>query len=270
MTKKPKTTASKTTARPAAKKTGAAHKTSATHSSSAHKSSTAQSGAAKANTAHSSKPATGKTTTQNSASFAPRASFSTASSALENKAQEFASTARAATTAATENLRGLTEQAFSSDHMRDFVSNTQNEAKRAQDKIHAFTKQSAAKVSESANNAGRNLQEAMATGRDMLQACVESGNVATDMTKTLSTQFFQYANERFTQNIEMSKDYFTCRTLNDMAELQSRILRANLDQFFFGAAELSNLLFEYADQAAEPFSDRVASAGERLNKKWAA
>lgn len=218
--------------------------------------------------------ATVKSATSKASNFAKAAASQKAESFGARQNSTTSSFARNAdfASATTENLRGNIEQTFKSGSQaaRDFASSASNEARRVQDNIYSFTKQNAEKVSAQADTAGRKMQEAMAVSRDMLEACVESGNVATEMTKNLSTELFNYANEAFSQNVEMTKDFFTCRTLNDMAELQNRIVRVNVDRYLAGSAKWSNLWFQYSAEASEPFSDRVADMTSRISKSFAA
>jgi len=79
-----------------------------------------------------------------------------------------------------------------------------------------------------------------------------------------------YMNQTFAQNVELSKQIFNCRTLNDMFDLSSRFVKSNLDGFFNESVKVSELAFNGAGEIAEPLNERISESTERLVKAVAA
>ncbi|MBN67492.1 MAG: hypothetical protein CMM94_08020, partial [Rickettsiales bacterium] len=74
----------------------------------------------------------------------------------------------------------------------------------------------------------------------------------------------------FAENVELSKDMFNCRTLNDVFEMQNRVMKTNLDNFFSESLKMSQLMFQCASEVAEPINQRISETTERLTKNMAA
>jgi len=174
--------------------------------------------------------------------------------------------------AAAESARGASENVMKlgTEAVRDFFSTGAGEAQKAQEKVFAIGRENAENIARSADAATKGLNEAISAMRDGIEACVESGNVVTELTKTLSAELFQFANQSAARNMEVSKELFACRTLNDVFELQSRLFKTNVDNFFSESVKVSELMFQYATEAAEPISERVSQAADRFSKTLAA
>jgi hypothetical protein len=90
------------------------------------------------------------------------------------------------------------------------------------------------------------------------------------LAKDISAELFESANKAFSDNLELSKELFSCRTFNDMFELQNKIIRNSIDNFFNQSVKLSGMFFEYTTEALEPINERVAQATEQFSKVLAA
>ena len=141
---------------------------------------------------------------------------------------------------------------------------------KAQEKLSAFARESAEQLSKSTGNANRALTEAVELGRENAQVAAEVTNVAVAVSKEVGAEFISYLNKTFSQNIELSKQVLTCRTLNDMFDLATQITKTNLDGFFSESVKLSEKLFQCATDVSEPLNERVSTTTERMNKALAA
>lgn len=121
-------------------------------------------------------------------------------------------------------------------------------------------------LAKSADAASRSMNELMSISKDGVDACVASGNVAVSASKHMGAELFNYANRSFSQNVELSKELLGCRTLNDMFDLQSKMMKANLDGFFSESVKMSELMFECATRASEPLNKTVAKTTKQLSK----
>ena len=140
------------------------------------------------------------------------------------------------------------------------------DASKAQEKLTQFARESAEQLSKSTGGANRAVQEFNELSRENVQALVEVTNTAVSVSKELSAEIVSYTNKVFSQNVEMSKQVLTCRTLNDMFDLSTRIVKSNLDAFFSESVKLSEKLFQCASDVSEPLNERLSETSERLTK----
>ncbi len=154
--------------------------------------------------------------------------------------------------------------------VKDIMSTGAKEAQKAQEKMFSMSRESVQHVTRSADAAARSMNDAMAMSQDNIEAVVECGNIAAGISKTMSEEMFNFANDIFSQNVELSQEIFACRTLNDMFELQSKIFKSNIDGVFNETAKISEMMFQMASKAAEPISERMADATDRMTRTLAA
>ena len=149
---------------------------------------------------------------------------------------------------------------------KDFLSTSAGEAQKAQEKIFALGREGADQIAKSADAVSKAMYEIIATSRDNIESAVECGNVTAALAKDVSEELFEYANKAFTDQVEISKELFACRTINDMMEVQNRAIRNLMDSSFSQSSRLSNLFFEYSSEALEPINERVSQATEKFSK----
>jgi hypothetical protein len=125
---------------------------------------------------------------------------------------------------------------------KDLLANSSSEAKKAQEKVFEMGREGAEKISKSADVVTKSLYEAISASRDNVETAIECGNLTASFAKDISSELVEYANKAFSDNVELSKSMFACRTINDM-------------------------LFEYSTEALEPINERVAQTTEQLSKK---
>ena len=147
--------------------------------------------------------------------------------------------------------------------MKDIMAKNAEGSRQAQSRLFDYTRKGAAEFAKSAEKATGTVNEAIAHGRGTLEACIESTNVTADMTHSLTNEIFRYANEAFSNQVEYSKDMLACRTINDVFDLQSKIVRSGIDSLFNQSLRLSDMMFEYATEASEPLNQRVADVAKR-------
>jgi hypothetical protein len=142
-----------------------------------------------------------------------------------------------------------------------------NGASDTQNKMMSFMgKEGAAHFAKSADAATRSMGEIFNIGRDNVETAVACSNIAVNASKNMGAELFSFANKSFSQNIEMSKELLGCRTLNDMFDLQSRVMKTNIDNLFNESVKLSELMFQCATQVSEPINECVSETTHRLSK----
>ncbi len=153
-----------------------------------------------------------------------------------------------------------------SNAVKDLLSNGASEAQKAQEKVFEIGRESAEQISKSADAMTKSLYEAISVSRDNVEAMVECGNLTASLAKDISSELVEYANKAFSDNVEISKNIFACRTINDMVDLQTKIMKSSFDSFFNQSSKITGMLFEYSTEALEPINERVSQATEQLSK----
>lgn len=157
---------------------------------------------------------------------------------------------------------------MSSSAVKDFISASTVEVNKVKEKALEFSRDGVEKLSKSADVVGKTLYEAIDVSRDGVESLVECGNVTSAFAKDIGSELFEYANQAFADNVEISKEIFACRTINDFVELQSKIIKNSFDSFFTKSNNISNMLFQYSSEVLEPISERAAQASEKLCKTF--
>lgn len=172
------------------------------------------------------------------------------------------------TISAVESTRNSAESVvkISSSAVKDLLANGASEAQKVQEKAFEMGREGAEQISKSADAVTKSLYEAISISRDNVEAMLECGNLTASLAKDVGNEIIGYANRAFSDNMEISKDVFACRTINDMVDLQSRIVKNSLDSFFNQSSKLTNMLFEYSVEAIEPINERVAQTTEQMSK----
>jgi len=182
-------------------------------------------------------------------------------STVANKASKSTLTAVESTRHSAENVVKIGGKA-----VKDFMATSADEAQKAQEKAFALGREGAEHIAKSADAVTKVMYETIAISRDNIETCIECGNMTAALAKDVSSEVFEAANKAFSDNIEVSKEFFACRTINDMFELQNRIVKNTIDNFFNESVKISGMVFEYTTEALEPINERVAEATEKFSK----
>lgn len=135
-----------------------------------------------------------------------------------------------------------------------------------QKQMMSMSQEGAQQLAKSADAASRSMTEIFSLSKDNIDACVTCSSIAVNASKSIGAEIFNYANKSFSQNVEMSKEVFGCRTINDMFDLQSKVVKANLDHFFNESVKMSEMMFQCANEVSEPINQRVSQNTDRLSK----
>src|SRR5271170_1950869 len=184
---------------------------------------------------------------------------------IANKAAKSAFDAAQQTRSQAENVVKIGGNA-----VKEFLATSTDEAQKAQEKAFAIGREGAEHLAKSADAVTKALYDGIGISRDSVETCIECSNMAATLAKDVSSEIFESANKAFADNIEISKEFFACRTINDMFELQNRATKSIIDNFFNQSVKLSGMVFEYATEALEPINERVVQATEQLSKALAA
>ncbi len=202
---------------------------------------------------------------------APKLTASTHHAAKSSNSQP-AHKATAAALAAVETTRSSAESIakLSTDTLKEFFASGSEEAQKAHEKIFAVGRESAENVSRAVDAFTRTLTDFVSVARENADAAVEVSHIAADIAKSINAELVGCTNTNFSDNVELCKEAFSCRDINDAFELQSKWLSTNVENFFAQSTRLAEMFFQLATEAAEPINERVAEATERFSKSLAA
>ncbi len=159
---------------------------------------------------------------------------------------------------------------FGTNAMKQFLSGSTGEAKKAQEDAMAIGKETVQQFSTTADAATQSVEKAVSAGQENLEVSLEFSTVAVEISKKLLEELFQYTNKTFSDNVELSQEAFSCRTISDALDLQNKLIRTNLDNFFTESMQLSETLFQFASEATEPLAARVEDMAKSFSKGLAA
>ena len=173
---------------------------------------------------------------------------------------------------ALETSRSSAESMFKigTDTVKEFFSSGSEEAQKAHEKFFAIGRESTENVSRAVDALTRTLSDFVSVARENADAAVEVNHIAADIAKSINSELVNCANTNFSDNVEICKEAFTCRDINDMFDLHSKWLSVSMDNFFNQSTRLAEMVLQLATEAAEPINERVAEATERFSKTLAA
>jgi len=150
--------------------------------------------------------------------------------------------------------------------VKELLANGASEAQKVREKALEISRESADKLAKSADVISKSAYEVAGLSRGNMEAAVECGNLTASFAKDLSSEIFEYTNKAFSDNLEISKEIFSCRTITEMAELQNKLIKNSLNSFLNETGKIAGMLFEYSNEALEPINERVSEATEKLSK----
>ncbi len=176
-----------------------------------------------------------------------------------------------ASAAATKQMQDAAEQMmkYSTDFMQQMFAPIAGEANGVAKKAASFQTSAKETVTKTTDNAQRSLNDVVELSRENAEAVVEAGNIAVGVSKQLGAEVTNYVNKSFSNNAELSKQMFTCRTLNDMFDLNNKFMKSNLDAFFNESVKVSEMLFQCATDISEPLNERFTETTQRISKSFA-
>lgn len=181
-------------------------------------------------------------------------------------------TASRASLSAVDTTRNSAESVmrYGAEAMKEFMSAGAEEAQKAQEKAFAIGRESAENIARTADAATKTINETISMSRENVEAVVECGNIVVNIGKSITNEAYNFANNLFSDNVEMSKEMFSCRTVNELFDLYSKMIRINVDSVFNESVRMSELMFQFATEAAEPINERIADTTDRFSKALAA
>jgi hypothetical protein len=150
--------------------------------------------------------------------------------------------------------------------VKEFWETGSKELRAMQDKAFALSREASKNLSKTSETSARSVSEALEASHSNLEAAKESLNVATDYARKIAEHSYEFANRSIATQLTNAKDLFSCRTLNDVMELQNKNFLAQVDAIFHQSLKLSDMLFKLSTEVVEPLQERATKASERVSK----
>ena len=150
------------------------------------------------------------------------------------------------------------------------ASKPDDTAASAQKKVYEMERENVDNLLRTADGFNRAATEGMDICSGNIGAFVESGDVASRIFQDISNEMMESCNRTLSEVVELSRETFACKTLNDMIELQNRAVQQVCDNYFATTNKLCSMLFDSCTEALAPINKRTAIASEQIRKKMAA
>jgi phasin family protein len=199
-----------------------------------------------------------KTSHSHSAPKLAATAHSTATKAVSNTADKAAAAARSAVETTRSSAESMLK--ISTDTAKEFFASGSEEAQKAHDNFFAISRGGAENASRAVEALTRTLNDFVGLARENADAAAEVHHIAADIAKSINSELMSCANTNFSDNVELCKEMFSCRDINDALELHSKFLSTNMDNFFTQSTRLAEMMLQLATEAAEPINERVAEA----------
>lgn len=131
----------------------------------------------------------------------------------------------------------------------------------------------AAKQADAAVKAGadafQGYEEVVAFAKDTVEAVMESSTILVKGVQEFNKVWFDLAQASVEQNVAATKALLGCKSVKELAEVQSGLVAKNYDVLVADSRKLSDMSVKLAEEAAKPVNARVNAAMDRLSKSVA-
>jgi hypothetical protein len=106
------------------------------------------------------------------------------------------------------------------------------------------------------NAAADQLCDAMDIAANTIETLVSCNNAALKAAETIHCQLNQFSNTIVSRNAELSKGFFECRTLQDLAQFQARIFEVNSEALIDNNSILREACINYFNYSLQQFAPK--------------
>ncbi len=178
---------------------------------------------------------------------------------------------------ASETMRQAAENMMktSNDMMQQFWSQSGTQSRQSPSASNPFAqaeqafsygRESLEQLTKTAGKSSLHAGDVYELIRENIEALVACANIAANLSKQLAAHSVAFSNKSFSQQVELSKQALSCRTLNDVFDLSSKTAKTFFDNFFSEMISVSELVFQTASDISEPLNERFNESAERVSK----
>lgn len=142
--------------------------------------------------------------------------------------------------------------------------------KKAHPRVEAGAVQAEAETQEGSAQLFKAYDELSRLGQGNFEAVLAANQALAKGAEEISKEIFGIAQNSFENAASAAKAFFVVKTLPDLIEFNSKLVRSAVDNFLVGSAKLSEVAFRAASEAAQPLQARVDAAVEKPGKPAAA
>jgi hypothetical protein len=108
---------------------------------------------------------------------------------------------------------------------------------------------------------GEEAHKAVQKSSNNLDAIIQSSSVLAEVTQSITREWLNFTRERMEQNLNRFETLLRCRTPQDVTEVQSEIVRDNLESFLQCARRIAEISMQaVADEATKRTAEAVEAA----------
>ena len=138
--------------------------------------------------------------------------------------------------------------------------------KQTVERAVAATKEQVDKASSAAL---KGYDEFASVNKEQMDACVKSSNIVAKGVEDLSKAYFALAQSAAESNVAAAKKLMGAKTINDVFDIQSEMMKTNFDSFVAESTRLSEMSMKVANEAMAPLQSSFTTFVERVSKRTA-
>ena len=143
-------------------------------------------------------------------------------------------------------------------------------ARKTYDTAVSATREPAATAMKTGGLAMKDYDDAIAFGRDNIEAVTEAGTIAVGGFKDVGKEWVALAQKSADEIPAAVKALAACKTVKEAAELQSDYAKASIESFTATAMKFQQLGLKVVTASVEPINKRFAEAVSKYGKPFAA
>ena len=124
----------------------------------------------------------------------------------------------------------------------------------------------AAPAAETPDAALKSYENIIAIGKDTVEAWTEASTILSRGVQDLSTKVIGLAQNLVEQNVSVSKQLLTAKTIRDAVDLHTSFSRDQFDRLISEGSHLSDLSIKLVEEALAPINQKVNAAIDKLVK----
>ena len=113
-------------------------------------------------------------------------------------------------------------------------------------------------------------KEAADIGREYSEACVKSSTIFMKGFEDIITTVMSIAQSSAERQAQFAKEAMSSKTINEFAEVQNKIARANFDDMVANATKITELSTKLLTESAEPVNEQLGKAIKKASESMAA
>lgn len=172
------------------------------------------------------------------------------------------------TTAAVETVTAQVEEKTMTNEATATFENaagkTQNFAQEAASKAQAVTAEFNEKAKAAFEKSQKGFEEMNELTKGNVEAFVEASRIAAKGLETLGQEMAEYGRKSFEHATSTAKTLASVKSPTEFMKLQSDFVRQSFDSFVAEASKTTELMIKLAGDAAQPISNRVAVAADKV------